>query len=421
MFKKINLDNGLRIILAPQKEGMAVTVSVLVEAGSDYESKEINGISHFLEHMVFKGTAKRPTTLDISSELDSIGAIYNAFTSSEYTGYFAKARANHFEKILDILSDMYLNPLFDPAEIEKEKGVIIEEINLSEDQPMRRVWDVLGELMYGNQPAGRRTLGTKENIQKMARDNFLAYWKERYLPQSTVVVVAGGFDESRVVEEIKKHFGGMPAGEKIEKVKTFEKQDRPAVSVKFKDSDQSHLVLGFRAFDLFDERKYSLGILGDILGGGMSSRLFQKIREEMGAAYYVRAGSDLSADHGYFAVSAGAGNNKLNPVIEAIMGELKKITIEPVSEKELSQAKEHIIGNTILELETSDQLAGFYGEQEIAGREIKTPEEIIKKIEAVSAEDILAVAKEIFKNEKMNLALIGPFKESEPFEKLLQL
>ena len=423
MHKKITLENGLRIILVPQPGNLAVTVSVLVEAGSKYETKEINGISHFLEHMVFKGTQKRPSTLAISSELDGIGASYNAFTSHEVTGYWAKARTSHFEKILDVVSDIYLNPLFDGKEIDKERGVIIEEINLIEDQPSSRVWDVFLDLLYGDQPAGWRILGPKENIQKITREDFLNYRNNHYLPKSTIITIAGNFNEQKAVDEVKKHFSDFKTGEKTSKIKVIESQSQPRVSVKYKDSDQTHLVLGFRAFGVFDDRRYPLGILSDILGGSMSSRLWQKVREQMGAAYYVRAGTDLLTDHGFFAVSAGVGNEKFEPVLRAILEELKKIKEEGVSSSELDMAKEHIIGKLTLGLETSDELAGFYGEQEILERKIETPEEIIKKIEAVKESDIISVAKDIFQNNKMNLALIGPFKkeEEQKFKEILKI
>ena len=422
MHKKIILENGLRIILVPQPGNLAVTVSVLVEAGSKYEIKDINGISHFLEHMVFKGTQKRPSALAISSELDGIGASYNAFTSNEHTGYWAKARSNHFDKILDVISDIYLNPLFEEGEIEKERGVIIEEINLIEDQPYRRVWDVFTDLLYGDQPAGWRVIGQKEKIQKITREDFLNYRNSHYLPESTAIIIAGNFDEKKAVDEVRKYFSNFETGEKSSKTKVIESQSEPAISLKYKDSDQTHLVLGFRAFDLFDDRKYVLGILSDILGGSMSSRLYQKVREQMGAAYYVRAGADLSTDHGFFAVSAGVGNEKFEPVLRAVLEELKKIREEGVSDKELNLSKEHIIGRLILGLETSDDLAGFYGEQEILEKKIEEPEEIIKKIEAVKENDIISVAKDIFQNNKMNLAFIGPFKEDEKkrFEKFLR-
>ena len=421
MYKKITLDNNLRVITIPMADSLTTTVLVLVEAGSKYEAKEINGLSHFLEHMCFKGTKKRPKSIDISSELDNIGAVYNAFTSMEYTGYFAKARPNHFDIILDVVSDIYLNQIFDPKEIDKERGVIIEEINMYEDLPMRRVQELFTTLLYGDQPAGWDIAGRKEVIKKLTRDDFTKYHNEHYLGKSSLVVVAGKFSEDEVIKKIETAFAFIKSGKKTPKVKTTEHQERPEVLLKHKETDQTHLVVGVRTFDIFDERRYILQILADILGGGMSSRLFQKIREEMGAAYYVSAGADLYTDHGYLAASAGVDHKKINEVIEVILEEFKKTVERPIENKEIQRAKEHLIGRLIIGLETSDQLAGFYGGQEIITREILTPKDTIKKIQAVKNEEITAVASEIFQNQKLNLAVIGPFKEKERFEKILKI
>lgn len=421
MFKKIILDNGLRVILVPQPGNLSTTVLVLVETGSKYESKEISGISHFLEHLCFKGTAKRPKTIDISTELDSIGAFYNAFTGAEYTGYFAKARANHFENILDIVSDIYLNQIFDPEEIEKEKGTIMEEMNYNEDIPMRKVQDLFLQLLYGNQPAGWNIAGNKEVIKKLAKDDFIKYHKMHYVAKSTIVVIAGALNEEQAVEKVKKYFSGIADQPKVAKLPTIDTQSAPAISLVHKKTDQAHFILGVRAFNIFDKRKYVIEVLADILGGGMSSRLFQRVREELGAAYYVNAGNDLYTDHGYLAVSCGADNNRVLDIVSVVLEELKKLANELVPEKELARAKEHLTGNLILSLETSNRLAEFYGGQEVVSGDMITPEQLIEKINLVTAEEIKALAKEIFQNQKLNLALVGPFEEKEPFEKILTL
>jgi len=421
MRKKITLSNGLRILTIPMNESLTTAVLVLVEAGSKYETKEINGLSHFLEHMCFKGTKKRPRSIDISSELDGIGAAYNAFTSMEYTGYFAKARPDNFDIILDVVSDIYLNQIFETKEIDKERGVIIEEINMYEDLPMRKVHELFTNLLYADQPAGWDIAGRKEVIKKLNREDFLKYRQEHYLSQSTLVVVAGKFNEEEAIEKTKQAFSEIKISKKTPKVKTVEYQEKPEVLLKHKETDQTHLVLGVRAFNVFDERKYALEILADILGGGLSSRLFQRIREEMGAAYYVSADADLYTDHGYLAVSAGVSNNKINQVIEVILEEFKKIVARPIENKELQRVKEHLIGYLVVGLETSDQLAGFYGGQEIITRKIIAPKDAIKKIQAVKSEEISGVASEIFQNQKLNLAIIGPFKEKEGLEKILKI
>jgi len=278
--KKV-LKNGLRVVIVPMKDNPTVTVLVLVEAGSKYETKEVNGISHFLEHMYFKGTVKRPKAIDISKELDSIGSQYNAFTGQEYTGYYAKSGERHFKTIFDVVSDIYLNSTFPEAEMQKEKGVIIEEINMYEDLPNRHVQDLMMELLYGDQPAGWNIAGSKKNILKMKRDDFVKYKKEHYLPKSTVVIVSGNVTEKTVMGEVEKVFGKIPSGKKYPKIKVSEIQTKPKALVSFKATDQTHFVLGMRTYDLFSKKNTILSVLAGVLGGGMSSRLFQKLREEM--------------------------------------------------------------------------------------------------------------------------------------------
>ncbi len=394
---------------------------VLVEAGSNYEQKEINGLSHFLEHMCFKGTERRPTALDISSELDSLGAQYNAFTSNEYTGYYAKVQPADFDKALDIVSDLYLNPTFKAEEVEKEKGVIIEEINMYEDLPQRRVQELIPELLYGDQPAGWGVAGKKEVIRILRREDFIAYRAKHYVASATIIVVAGNFDETTVHEKIAKHFVNIPVTEKHGKVKTTEIQTEPKTLLQYKESDQTHLVLALRAYDAFHPDHYILEVIASILGGGMSSRLFQKVREEMGAAYYVNAANESLTDHGYFSASAGADNAKAAEVVGAIVGEMKRLRDEVVGEKELQMVKDMIVGNLFLSLETSDHVATFLGGQEVLKRKILTPEEITEKIRSVTATDISRVARDIFKTEHLNLAMIGPSKDMASFAPLLSL
>src|SRR3989344_2975739 len=265
-FKKIALRNGLRVILIPRPQSLASNVLILVEAGSEYETKKINGLSHFLEHLMFKGTTKRPMPGMIAEELASLGAQSNAFTGEEFTGYWAKAESHKLPKILDIVSDLYLNPIFNPEEIEKERGVIIEEINMYEDTPMRRVQEFFTSLLYGDQPAGWDIAGRKEVIDRLTREDFVKYRGEHYLAKSTLVVVAGNFDEKKVTEKIMTHFSEIPDTRKVGKVKTTELQLKPGIFVKHKESDQTHLVLGVRAFDMFDQRRFALEMLSVILG-----------------------------------------------------------------------------------------------------------------------------------------------------------
>lgn len=420
-FKQKVLKNGLRVVIVPMEDNPTASVLVLVETGSKYETKKLNGLSHFLEHMCFKGTNKRPKAIDISKELDALGSQYNAFTAQEYTGYYAKSDAKHFKQIFDVVSDIYLNSTFPETEMQKEKGVIIEEINMYEDMPNRHVQDLIMELLYKDQPAGWNIAGNKKNILNMERDDFINYKREHYLPQATIIVVAGKIKEDEVMEEVMKVFGNYPQGKKSAKLKVKEKQSRPEVLVKFKDTDQTHFVLGSRSYDLFDKRNSALSVLAGVLGGGMSSRLFQKLREEMGVGYYVRAYNDSYTDHGFLQVSAGVDNKRINEVITAVLEECEKLKMTPVSLDELNKVKEFLIGNMKLSLESSDDIAVFYGLQELLKREIKKPDEKANEIRKVTAEEVKELANEIFTNDKLNLALIGPFRKKDQFQKILRL
>ena len=402
------------------KDNPTVTVLVMVETGSKYETKEINGLSHFLEHMCFKGTEKRPKAIDISGELDNVGAQYNAFTLQEYTGYYAKADYKHLPMLLDVVSDMYLNPVFNDKEIEKEKGVIIEEINMYEDLPHRKVQEIFTQLLYGDQPAGWDIAGTKENIRNMKRSDFLDYRKNHYVSSATIVVVAGKFDEKKTLNNLEKIWGGISSGKKKGKIKTKESQEKPEILLQHKNTDQTHLVLGVRTFDAYSKNNPALRVLTTILSGGMSSRLFQKLRDEMGICYYIRAENDTSTDHGVLQVSAGLDNKRVKEGIEAIMEEFRRLKMETVSETELNKVKQQMQGNLYLGLETSDSFAEYCGYQDILNKPIKTPEQIITEMEAVVAEDIKKIANKIFQDKNLNLAIIGRFKDKAEFLPILK-
>ncbi|OGI94448.1 hypothetical protein A3A03_02740, partial [Candidatus Nomurabacteria bacterium RIFCSPLOWO2_01_FULL_40_18] len=361
-----------------------------------------------------------PKATDISKELDSLGSQYNAFTAQEYTGYYAKSDARHFKQIFDIVSDIYLNSTFPDAEMQKEKGVIIEEINMYEDMPQRHVQDLMMKLLYGDQPAGWNVAGEKKNILNMQRNDFIKYKKEHYLPEATVLVVSGQVTEKEVLQEVNKIFGKVLRGEKGNKLKVKEKQNKPEVLINFKKTDQTHFVLGVRTYDLFDKKNAVLSVLSGVLGGGMSSRLFVKLREEMGVGYYVRAYNDAYTDHGFLQISAGVDNKRIEEVIYAILEECKKIKNFEVPADELNKVKEYLIGNMKLSLESSDDIANFYGGQELLKREIRGAEDKAKEIRKVTASQIQSLAKEIFRNQKLNLALIGPFKEKAKFLKILK-
>ncbi|MFA6393053.1 MAG: pitrilysin family protein [Candidatus Paceibacterota bacterium] len=418
--KKKTYKNGLRVVTVPMKDNPTVTVLVLVGTGSDYESKEINGISHFLEHMCFKGTLKRNSAQVISHELDSLGCQYNAFTGNEYTGYYAKGDSKNFKQIFDIVSDIYLNSTFPVSEMEKEKGVIIEEINMYEDMPQAHVSDLWNEVLYKGEPAGRSTLGTKENILKMVRDNFVEYKKMHYVAENTVVVVAGNITSEEVYKEVDKYFKDVSVNKSGKKVKTKDVQDKPNILIKHKETDQTHFILGVRSFNLLDKRNTTLALLSGVLGAGMSSRLFSKLREEMGVAYYVRASNNPSLDHGSFQISAGVNNERVVEALKEIIKECNLLVKEKVKDKELDKVKALIIGNMKMSLEATDDIANFFGGGELMKKEIKSLEEKIKEIKSVTSKDIQNLAKIIFKTKNLNLAVIGPYKEKQQFKAILK-
>lgn len=413
------LPNGLRILFVPMKDQRTATVLVLVETGSKYETKEENGISHFLEHLCFKGTTNRPNSLIISHELDGLGAEYNAFTGHEYTGYYAKVASRHLPHALDLIADIYCNPVFGDAEIEREKGVIADEINMYEDMPMRKVGDLFMSLLYGDQPAGLEIAGTKEHIQTFMREDFIRYRNKHYVPAATTVVVSGSFDMKKIESLIKQKFSGLTGGKKQGKKKVDDTQSQPNVSVHYKESDQTHLVLGFRSFPLKHKSYHTLAVLSAILGGGMSSRLFHKIRTQLGLGYYVRAANDAFTDHGVLAASVGADNQRIDEVIPAILQEFSKLKEELVLPEELKKVKDMIAGRLVLGLESSDELGEFYGFQEILKKELHTPEEVIAAMDKVTAKEIRTLAKKIFVPERLNLAMIGPWKDEAHFKTLL--
>jgi predicted Zn-dependent peptidase len=420
-FTKKILKNGLRVITVPMQDNPAVTVFVMVEAGAKYETKETNGISHFLEHMVFKGTPNRPKAIDISRELDSIGSDYNAFTSDEYTGYYAKVDKKHLDKALDIISDMYLNPFFPKEEIEKEKGVIIEEIRMYKDRPERQVHDALGELLYGDQPAGWTVLGPEENIRSFDQKHFLDYRKKHYVASATTVVVAGGMVEKEVRKKIEKIFSSIPTGKKQGKLKVKEKQEAPALKVVHKDTKQTHLAIGIRTFSMFDKKRAAMRVLATVLGGGMSSRLFSKMRDELGICYYVHASQNAYTDHGYFSISAGVDTSRVEIAIKTILEEVARLKTELVSDEELQKAKDYIGGGLMLHLETSDARADYVARQETLRKEIKKPDDFIKDIQKVTAREVRDLARKYFVDKNVNMAIIGPYKDEARFKTILSI
>jgi len=422
-YKRKVLKNGLRIITIPMPSFESATVLTMVGAGSRYETRQNNGISHFLEHMAFKGTEKRPAAIDISELIDGIGGEFNAFTSKEITGYYVKAAVTHVELCLDVISDMLLHSKLSQEEINKERGVILEEINLYEDTPARKIGDIYERLLYGDTPMGWDIAGEKEVIKSINRESFVKYMQGLYSADNMTVVVAGGIESEKSEELVEKYFGEMKSFDVLRHIKVVDKQEKPAVMVKQKQTEQVHIAIGFRTSGLDNPDKYPLSVLSAILGGGMSSRLFHEVRERRGLAYYVRTSSDQFTDAGNLVSTAGIDPKRVTEAIEVIVAEYGKFIKgnAKVSEKELVKAKEFLKGHLVLELEDSRSVAGFYAQQELLENTIENPNELLQKIDKISLEDVEKVAKKYFKKESLNLAIIGNFPNGQSFEKLLKL
>lgn len=419
-YQKFTLKNGLRVVVAPMQDTETATVLIMTGVGSRHETRAENGLAHFLEHMFFKGTERRPTTLDITKELDGLGAEFNAFTGEEYTGYYAKVAAKHTLKALDIVSDLFLNAKLEQEEIDRERGAILQEINMYEDMPMRRVQEYFKTLLYGDTPLGWDIGGPKDNIRTFQRKDFLKFLMRAYTSQNIVVGVAGKIDPKTIKKEVEKIFKDIRIGKKPTMKKAADKQAAPAVFVNTKKTDQTQLVVGVRAYDMFHKDKAVLSVLATILGGGMSSRLFIEVRERRGLAYAIRTSTDLFLDAGYIATHAGVEHENLEQALAVILTEYKKIAMEKVGAEELMKAKESIKGRMALGLEGSDDVVEYLVGQEVLQNEIILPKDKVKAIDKVTAEDVLRVAKDIFQNKKLNLAVISPSAKKARLEKLLK-
>ena len=419
--KKIIFNNQLRLLLVPEETARTTTVLVLVGAGSKYETKAINGISHFLEHMLFKGTKKRPSPLAVSSTLDKIGGSYNAFTDREYTGYYAKVRPEHLDLAVDWVSDIFLHSLLEPSAINREKGVILEELHMYLDTPMQYISEVWEQLLYGDQPAGWDIIGTEKTILGVNHNKLADYYQHHYSSQNVVIGLAGKLGEiTKVQKMIKDYFQDINTQKPRGKETVKEEQSKPQSLVQFKKTDQTHLSLGVRGYSLRDDRRWAQSILGVILGGNMSSRLFTLIREKNGLAYYVQSYAQTYTDTGYLTTQAGIANQKVKMAIQLILEEYQKIAQEGITEQELQDAKEYLKGSLALSLESSDSLASFYVRQELLSPEVLTPEGVAQKIDQVSQEEVNCLAKDLFTEQRLNLALIGPYHQGD-FDAILKL
>ncbi|MEK7082645.1 MAG: pitrilysin family protein [Patescibacteria group bacterium] len=420
MFKKTVLENGLRIITAPMQGTNTVTVLVLCGTGSDYESRDISGISHFLEHMFFKGTKNRPTPDVIKHELDGIGSVSNAFTSHEITGYHIKAGKSYLDQSLSLLADIYNNSLLSADEIDRERQVVIEEMHKDKDTPTLYIWWVWEQLLYGDQPAGWDVIGLEQNIRNLKREDFVNYFTNQYVAGNTAVVVAGNFDEPAIIEKVKSLFVDLRHAPPIrQKPALQESQSKPMLRIEYKETDQTHIALGFRGLDANHPKRFAAEVLATMLGGSWSARMWDRIREKLGLAYTVWSAHESYSNRGYLITYAGVDHPNVEKTIRAALEEYKTITTTPVSPEELKRVKDYIHGTTLISLEQSNAVASFVGAEEMLTGNPMTTDEVFAKLDAVTADDIHAVAYEIIKPASLNLAMIGPWKDETVFQKII--
>jgi len=420
------LKNGVTLLTVPMAGLTSATVTVWVKTGSRNENSKNNGISHFLEHMVFKGSSKRPTAKEISEVVDGIGGEFNASTGKDSTNYYVKCRTSDIETAFDILSDMVINPILDKAEIEREKGTIIEEIRMYEDTPMMKIGDTFEELIYAGSTLGMDIAGTEESVQNMTRDDFVSYRKSYYYAENITVSIVGGIDQKVVEKLTEKYFDNLqfPISnfQSIYNDTIFKsKQTAPQIKLHSKKKEQTHVILGFLSDGKNYKNKYAQTLLSVVLGGGMSSRLFLEVRERRGLAYSVRTSMDRYEDIGYIGTYAGLDTKKAEEAVKIILEEHYKIRNSKfeIRNSELLKAKEFLKGHLSLALEDTRDVTSFFADQSLFSAEIMTPSDVFTKIDRVKLEDVLFEAKRLFVPERLNLAIIGPYESDEVFKKLL--
>jgi len=420
MLKKIQLPNGTTVLLCPLRETEAVTVLIDHKIGSRYEAREVGGVSHFIEHLLFKGTKRRPSSLAITRELDRIGAEFNAYTSKDHTAYYIKAVRDQLPLAVDILADMLHHSLFKAEEINRERGVIIEEIKMYEDNPMMHLGDYFDQCLYGDHPLGWNIAGKKEIISTISRANIVKYFREHYHADRRIVTIAGNFREADALRLVRKAFGSESANGAPHPFLQAKPRTRAGVFVKYKDTQQVHMAMGAAAYPWGHPHAEAATLLAIIMGGTMSSRLFISVRERKGLCYYIRAGVSSFEDTGDFTVSAGVDLARVELAIRTIGGELKRAQRRGVTAEELKRAKEYIKGKVTLELEDSASIAEWYSKQMMCYGKTTSPEEKIKKFQNVTLREVAEVAARILDVKKYTLAVIGPFKDAKRFERLLR-
>ena len=417
VFQRHTLSNGIRVLTAPMPHAQSVSCLLLYAVGARYETAETSGIAHFSEHMFFKGTERRPTARLIAGEIDGIGGEFNAFTGKELTGYYVRCAAEHRDVAFDVLVDMLRNSRFDAEEIEREKGVIVEEMRMRVDTPRDHVGTVYESLLYGDQPLGWEILGREETVRAARRDTFLSYLDRWYRPERMVIGVGGNFGDD-LIERLEELLGDIEPRETGAAATVVLPDNGSAVALHTKDSDQAHLILGARSYPLGHPDRYALQSLSIVLGGGMSSRLFTEVRERRGLAYYVYASNHAYTDAGSLSAQAGVDLERIDDAVETIVGELRKIAAEPVPAEELEKARAFAKGRFALSLESPHGTIMFGLRREVLLGEAEEPDEVIAGIDAVTAEDVQRVAQDVI-DKRLYLALVGPFDDPARFEKLI--
>ena len=420
VFEKTVLPNGLRAVTAPMPQAKSVACFVMLAAGSRYETRETNGIAHFAEHMFFKGTERRPTARDIAGEIDSIGGEFNAFTGKEYTGYYVKCAAEHRDTALDVLVDMLRNSKFDPEEIEREKGVIVEEMNMYYDTPRDYLEGVYDELLYDDTPLGWDIIGKKETVRSAERETFLDYLDRWYRAPRMVAGIAGAVGDD-IVPRLEELLGDVPNGAKGSPPLVEWKQDRAQVKVHTKQSDQAHIRVGVHSYPINHPDRYALGLLATVLGGGMSSRLFTEVRERRGLAYYVYGYNMGYTDTGTLYAQGGVDIKRIDEAVQTIVAEFGRIAAEPVEADELEKARNFAKGRLVLSLEDPKGTIMFGLRSEVLEGTLREPDDVLAGYDAVTIEDIQRIAQDIVRENRLNLAVIGPFDDPGRFEKQLEL
>lgn len=406
MHKKIVLTNGLRVILVPRESTSAFTVLIAFKAGSIDETDDTAGISHFFEHMTYKGTGKRKTPYDVAEYLDSIGAEHNAYTGKEYTAYYVKASSQHFERALDFLSDNILHPLLPDEEIAKEKNVILEELKTYNDMPQDKVRELFELAIFGKSNIGRPIIGKADSISAVSSKSLRNYQAQYYHPRNAVICVSGNVsdNEDEVIKKVEKYFD-FPASVAKLNARNIEKVDGKKVVIKKQRTEQSNIVVGFKVPGSESKEWYALKLLAKIIGGSMSSRMFSSIREKLGLAYYVSTSYCDYRNFGYIATRAGVDNDKVNIAIKSIADEYRKV-LSGVMDRELNNAKEMFRGSIAIEMEDSEFLAEDYALTELIEEKIEPPEELMKKYDSITRKDVEMVAKKYIKD--FYIAAIGP-------------